>query len=51
MIFDRFREILYSQKVSEPQNHKIKYPHNLISPEFEILAFLKFDQSVILIPV
>ena len=27
-IFDHFREILYRQKVSKPQNRKTKYPQN-----------------------
>ena len=50
-IFDHFRELLYPRKVWNPQNRKIKYPRNEIPPEFEILFFLIFDQSMILIPV
>ena len=49
-IFDHFRKNLYSWKVSKPQNREIKYPRNLIPAKFEIIFFLIFDQSMILIP-
>ena len=50
-IFDNFREILYLQKVSKPQNREIKYPQNLIPAKFEILFFPIFDQSMTVIPL
>ena len=50
-LFDHFREILYPRKVSKSRNGEIKYPRNEIPAEFEILFFLTFDQSMILMPV
>ena len=38
-------------KVSKPRNHEIKYPRNKMPAEFEILFFIIFDQSMILIAV
>ena len=50
-LFDHFCEILYPRKVSKSRNGEIKYPWNEIPAEFEILFFLTFNQSMILMPV